>query len=121
MGPDDQVLDLGVHRFAVLGEVAQIQFADRAQLLGPRNVRDGEEIVTRPEWRNDADRTDAGQGDVQFVELCQGRPGMTVVIEQGLSDVTTGQHAGQAQEHRLGAGQIRQPLRVLRGEVLQCR
>ena len=46
---------------------------------------------------------------------------MAVVIEQCLFEFTIGQHAGQAQEHRLGTGQIRQPLRVLCGEVLQCR
>jgi len=49
------------------GDEAEIQFADRAQLLGPRDLFGGEEIVARLEWRNDTDRADAGHGEVQLV------------------------------------------------------
>jgi hypothetical protein len=56
-GTDDQVLDVCVQRFAVLGDVPQVQFADRAELFCPRDLLRGEEVLPCPERLDDTDCT----------------------------------------------------------------
>ena len=84
-GPDDQFLDIGVDRLTVFGDVTQIQFADRAQPLDARNLLRGEEVVTRPQRRNNVHRADAGKREIEPCPLGQHRPCVAVIVQQRLS------------------------------------